>query len=162
SGWQLPGEAAVRPRHSFRVSRIWHWRGHLIIPNPGDTRRDEKFAVPSLLRCLREPLHKRGAPDCWGGMKKTWFNQYQERQAEMRKKQQNNLTAEQIERYAREVRREMQDLIQVRSRERLEEEESAAIYEAVWETISDLADGVLDEAIGVVYEERKAKAATAA
>ena len=143
----------------------------------------------------------------------------------MRKKQQNNLTAEQIERYAREVRREMQDLIQVRRRERLEEEENAgffevtghqamvdqdikwppgsdrhpfqrvadlslrivgrnqnlrdrlfklfneeaakgtsaaAIYEAVWETISDLADGVLDEAIGVVYEERKAKAATAA
>jgi hypothetical protein len=164
--------------------------------------------------------------NCLGGeMKKTWFNQYRERQAETRKKQQNNLTAAQIERYAREVRSEIQDLIQVRRRERLEEEENAgffevtghqamvdqdvkwppgsdrhpfqrvadlslkivgrnqnlrdrlfklfneeaakgtsaaAIYEAVWETISDLADGVLDEAIGVVYEERKAKTATAA
>jgi hypothetical protein len=39
---------------------------------------------------------------------------------------------------------------------------AAAIYEAVWETINNLADDVLDEAIGVVYDERKAKAATAA
>jgi len=39
---------------------------------------------------------------------------------------------------------------------------AAAIYEAVWETISNLADDVLDEAIGVVYDEPKAKAATAA
>ena len=160
-----------------------------------------------------------------GGMKKTWFEQYQERRAVTRKKQQSNLTAEQIGRYAHEVRREVQDLIQVRRRERLEEEENAgfvevtgyqvmvdqdikwppgsdrhpfqrvaalslkiagrnqglrfrllklfseeaekgtcaaAIYEAVWDTISNLADDVLDEAIGVVYEEPKAKAATAA
>jgi hypothetical protein len=39
---------------------------------------------------------------------------------------------------------------------------AAAIYEAVWETINNLADDVLDEAIGVVYDEPKAKAATAA
>ena len=160
-----------------------------------------------------------------GGMKKTWFEQYQERRAVTRKRQQSNLTAEQIGRYAHEVRREVQDLIQVRRRERLEEEENAgfvevtgyqamvdqdikwppgsdrhpfqrvaalslkiagrnqglrfrllklfseeaekgtcaaAIYEAVWDTISNLADDVLDEAIGVVYEEPKAKAATAA
>jgi hypothetical protein len=158
-------------------------------------------------------------------MKKTWFEQYQEQRAVTRKKQQRNLTAEQSERYAQEVRREVQDLIQVRRREQLEEEENAgffevtghqamvdqdikwpphserhpfqrvadlslkiagrnqplrdrlfklfreeaakgtcaaAIYEAAWETISDLADDVLDEAIGVVYEDRKAKAATAA
>jgi len=162
-----------------------------------------------------------------GGMKKTWFEQYQERRAATRKKQQSNLTAEQTGRYADEVRREVQDLIQVRRRERLEMEKeenegffevtghqatvdqdikwppgsdrhpfqrvadlslkiagpnpslqyrlfklfgeeaakgtpAAVIYEAVWGTISDLADDVLDEAIGVVYEEPKAKAATAA
>jgi hypothetical protein len=158
-------------------------------------------------------------------MRKTWFEQYQERRSLTRRKQQSNLTGEQSERYAQEVRREIQDLIQVRRRERLEEEENAgflevtghqamvdqdikwpphserhpfqrvadlslkiagrnqalrdrlfklfreeaakgtcaaAIYEAAWETISDLADDVLDEAIGVVYEERKTKAATAA
>jgi len=39
---------------------------------------------------------------------------------------------------------------------------AAAIYEAVWETINNLADDVLDEAIGVVYDEPNSKAATAA
>lgn len=43
---------------------------------------------------------------------------------------------------------------------------AAAIFEAVWETIKHLADDVLDEAIGVVYDqpadEAKAKAANAA
>jgi hypothetical protein len=160
-------------------------------------------------------------------MKKTWFEQYQERRAPTRKKQQSNLTAEQIGRYVHEVRGDIQDLIQVRRRERLEMEKeenegffevtghqatvdqdikwppgsdrhpfqrvaalslniagrnqglryrlfklfseeaaqgtcAAAIYEAVWETISNLADDVLDEAIGVVYEVPKTKTATAA
>ena len=165
-------------------------------------------------------------------MKKTWLEQYQERLAPTRKKQQGNLTAEQIGRYVHEVRGDIQDLIQVRRRERreLEKEENegffevtgyqatvdqhikwppgsdrhpfqrvadlslkiagrnqglryrlfklfceeaekgtcaATIYEAVWDTLSNLADDVLDEAIGVVYEERKAeegkaKAASAA
>jgi hypothetical protein len=47
---------------------------------------------------------------------------------------------------------------------------AAAIYEAFWEIISNLADDVLDEAIGVVYDQpahepvavHKTKAATAA
>ena len=157
-------------------------------------------------------------------MQQTWFEQYQERRAVIRQKQQNNLTAEQSERYAQEVRGEMQDLVQVRRRERQKEAENggffegtddqaadqdikwppgsakhpfqrvadlslkiagrnknfrdrlfrlfgeeaakgtcaAAIYEAVWETINILADDVLDEAIGVVYDEPKAKTATAA
>ena len=158
-------------------------------------------------------------------MQQTWFEQYQERRAVIRQNQQNNLTAEQNERYAREVRGEMRDLVQVRRRERQKEAENggffeiteeqamvdqdikwppgsdrhpfqrvadlslkiagrnknlrdrlfrlfgeeaakgtcaAAIYEAVWETINNLADDVLDEAIGVVYDEPKAKAATAA
>ena len=158
-------------------------------------------------------------------MQQTWFEQYQERQAVIRQKQQNNLTVEQSERYAQEVRGQMQDLIQVRRRERQKEVENggflevteeqatadqdikwpagsdrhpyqriadlslkiagrnkslrdrlyrlfgeeaakgtcaAAIYEAVWETINILADDVLDEAIGVVYDEAKAKTATAA
>ena len=30
---------------------------------------------------------------------------------------------------------------------------AAAIYEAVWETVKHLADDVLDEAIGVIYDE---------
>jgi len=158
-------------------------------------------------------------------MQQTWFEQYQERRAVTRQNQQNNLTAEQGERYAREVRGGMQDLVQARRRERQKEAENggffevaedqamvdqdikwppgsdrhpfqrvadlslkiagrnknlrdrlcrllseeaakgtcaAAIYEAVWETINNLADDVLDEAIGVVYDEPKAKAATAA
>jgi len=160
-------------------------------------------------------------------MTKTWFEQYQERLAPIRKKQRSNLNAEQMGRYAHEARGEIQDLIQVRRRERreLEKEENAgffevtghqatedqeikwppgsdrhpfqrvaalslkiagrnqglrfrlfklfteeaekgtcaaAIYEAVWDTISNLADDVLDEAIGVVYEEPKAKAVSAA
>jgi hypothetical protein len=158
-------------------------------------------------------------------MQQTWFEQYQERRAVIRQKQQNNLTVEQSERYAQEVRGQMQDLIQVRRRERQKEVENggflevteeqatadqdikwpagsdrhpfqriadlslkiagrnknlrdrlfrlfgeeaakgtcaAAIYEAVWETINILADDVLDEAIGVVYDEAKAKTATAA
>lgn len=132
------------------------------------------------------------------------------------KKQQDSLTAEQSERYAREARGQMQDLVQVRRREchrkaeyggffavtedeamvdqhikwppgsgrhpfqrvadlsltiagrnhnlryrlfKLFAEEAekgipaAAIYQAVWETIKQLADDVLDEAIGVVYDE---------
>ena len=158
-------------------------------------------------------------------MQQTWFEQYQERRAVIRQKQQNNLTVEQSDRYAQEVRGQMQDLIQVRRRERQKEAENggffegtedqatadqdikwpagsdrhpfqrvadlslkiagrnknlrdrlfrlfaeeaakgtcaAAIYEAVWETINILADDVLDEAIGVVYDEAKAKTATAA
>lgn len=167
-------------------------------------------------------------------MGQTWFEYYQERQAITRKKQQENLTAEQSARYAQEARREMQDLVQVRRRERQRKAEdggffevtedeamvdqaikwppgsnrhpfqriadlslkiagrypnlryrlfrlfgeeaekgtsAAAIFEAVWETINILADDVLDEAIGVVYDhpadeakadEAKAKAATAA
>lgn len=158
-------------------------------------------------------------------MQQTWFAQYQERRAVIRQKQQNNLTVEQSERYAQEVRGGMQDLVQVRRRERQKEAENggffevtedqasadqdikwpagsarhpfqrvadlslkiagrnknlrdrlfrlfgeeaakgtcaAAIYEAVWETINILADDVLDEAIGVVYDEPKAKTATAA
>lgn len=149
-------------------------------------------------------------------MKQTWFEYHQERQAATRKKQQDNLTAEQSERYAQEVRGAMQDLVQVRRRERqretvnrgffeVTEEETmvdqaikwppgsdrhplqriadlslkiagrnpglryhlfkllgeeaekgtcaAAIYEAVWETINHLAHDVLDEAIGIVYDE---------
>ena len=39
---------------------------------------------------------------------------------------------------------------------------AAAIYEAVWETVNNLADDVLDEAIGIVYDETQANAATAA
>ncbi len=158
-------------------------------------------------------------------MKQTWFEQYQERRAVTRKKQQNNLTAEQSEGYARAARGEMQDLVQVRRREQQKEAENggflevteeqaiedqdikwptgsdrhpfqrvadlslkiagrnknlrdrlfrllaeeaakgtcaAAIYEAVWETINILADDVIDEAIDVVYDEPKVKAATAA
>lgn len=149
-------------------------------------------------------------------MKQTWFEYHQERQVATRKKQQDNLTAEQSERYAQEVRGAMQDLVQVRRRERqretvnrgffeVTEEETmvdqaikwppgsdrhplqriadlslkiagrnpglryhlfkllgeeaekgtcaAAIYEAVWETINHLAHDVLDEAIGIVYDE---------
>jgi hypothetical protein len=171
------------------------------------------------------------APEVFGEgeMGQTWFEYYQERQAVTRKKQQENLTAEQSERYAQEARGEMQDLVQVRRRERQRKAENggffevtedeamvdqaikwppgsnrhpfqriadlslkiagrypnlryrlfrlfgeeaekgtsaAAIYEAVWETINIVADDVLDEAIGVVYDhpadETKAKAATAA
>ena len=149
-------------------------------------------------------------------MKQTWFEYHQERQAATRKKQQDNLTAQQSERYAQEVRGAMQDLVQVRRRERqreavnrgffeVTEEETmvdqaikwppgsdrhplqriadlslkiagrnpglryhllkllgdeaekgtcaAAIYEAVWETVNHLAHDVLDEAIGIVYDE---------
>lgn len=162
-------------------------------------------------------------------MGQTWFEYHHERQAVIRKKQQEYLTAEQSESYARQARGEMQDLVQVRRRERqrkaenggffeVTEEEAmvdqaikwppgsdrhpfqrvadlslkiagrnpnlryrlfrlfgeeaekgtsaAAIFEAVWETIKHLADDVLDEAIGVVYDqpadESKAKAANAA
>jgi len=174
-------------------------------------------------------------------MRQIWFEYQQERRAVTKKKQQEFLTAEQNERYAREARGEMQDLVQVRRRERQREAENAgffevteeetvvdqtikwppgshkhpfqrvadlslkiarrnqilrdrllrlcaeeaekgtcaaAIYEAVWETVNNLADDVLDEAIGVLYDERvheptharidkrvaaaKAKAATAA
>ena len=158
-------------------------------------------------------------------MRQTWFEYYQERRAVTQRRQQDNLTAEQIERYAEQARGEMQDLVQVRRRERGREAENvgffeltedeavldqnikwpwgsdrhpfqrvadlslkiagrnkilrdrlfrllteeaakgicaAAIYEAVWETINHLADNVLDEAIGVVYDEPKAKAKTAA
>ena len=166
-------------------------------------------------------------------MGQTWYEQYQERRSATQKKQQDNLTAEQHERYALEARSEMQDLVQVRRRERQREAENggyfevtdeqgmldqeikwppgsdkhpfqrvadlslkiagrnvslryrlfkfvweeaekgtsaAAIYEAVWETIKHLAEDVLDEAIGVIYDEplreatdeRKAKGASAA
>ena len=149
-------------------------------------------------------------------MRQTWFEYHQERRAATQKKQQDNLTAEQNERYAKEARGGMQDLVQVRRREHQREAENrgffevteeeaivdqaikwppgserhpfqriadlslkivgrnpslryqlfkllgeeaekgtcaAAIYEAVWETISHLAHDVLDEAIGVVYDE---------
>ena len=166
-------------------------------------------------------------------MGQTWYQQYQERRSATQKKQQDNLTAEQHERYAQEARSEMQDLVQVRRRERQREAENggyfevtdeqgmldqeikwppgsdkhpfqrvadlslkiagrnvslryrlfkfvweeaekgtsaAAIYEAVWETIKHLAEDVLDEAIGVIYDEPlreaidepKAKGASAA
>lgn len=166
-------------------------------------------------------------------MGQTWFEQYQERRSATQKKQQDNLNAEQHERYAQEARGEMQDLVQVRRRERQREAENggffevtdeqgmldqeikwppgsdrhpfqrvadlslkiagrnvslryrlfkflweeaekgtcaAAIYEAVWETIKHLGDDVLDEAIGVLYDEPlheaidepKAKGASAA
>lgn len=149
-------------------------------------------------------------------MRQTWFEYHHERRSGTQKKQRDNLTAEQNERYAQEARGEMQDLVQVRRRERHREAEnrgffevtdeetmvdqaikwppgsdrhpfqrianlslkiagrnpslryhlfkllgeeaekgtnSAAIYEAVWETLSLLAHDVLDEAIGVVYDE---------
>ena len=164
-------------------------------------------------------------------MQQSWFEQYQERRAATQQRQQDGLTAEQTERYAQEARGAMQDLVQVRRREREREAENggflegtedqaiadqdikwprgsdrhpfqrvadlswkiagrnknlrdrlfrlfgeeaakgtcaAAIYEAVWETLNYLADDVVDEAIGVVYDDRKAsdepnsKAATAA
>jgi hypothetical protein len=166
-------------------------------------------------------------------MGQTWFEQYRERRAATQKKQLDHLTAQQTQRYAQEARGEIQDLVQVRRRERQEEAENggffevtedqaledqgikwpsgshkhpfqrvadlslkiagrnnplrhrlfrlcaeeaengtcaAAIYEAFWEIINNLADDVLDEAIGVVYEQpaheraakRKAKAANAA
>lgn len=150
-----------------------------------------------------------------GEMRQTWFEYYQERRAAIRRKQQDRLTVEQMERYAQEARGEMRDLVQVRRRERRREAENrgffevteeqamedqhikwpkgsarhpfqrvadlslkiagrnagfryrlfkvlgeeaergtcaAAIYEALWETIRHLADDVLDEAIGVVYD----------
>lgn len=176
---------------------------------------------------LRELLREGAAPEFGEGrrMRQTWFEQYQKRRALTRKIQQHGLTPEQSERYAQEARGEMQDLVQVRRRERQKEAENrgffeltedqvmedqdikwppasdrhpfqrvadlslkiagrnqklrdrlfrllaeeaaegicaAAIYEAVWETVNHLADDVLDEAIGVVYDESKAKAATAA
>lgn len=181
-------------------------------------------AIPAAM--LQEPLGEQWLPKFGEAeMQQTWFEQYQERRAVIRQNQQNNLTAEQSERYAREVRGGMQDLVQARRRERQKEAENggffevaedhamvdqhikwppgsdrhpfqrvadlslkiagrnknlrdrlcrllseeavkgtcaAAIYEAVWETINNLADDVLDEAIGVVYDEPKAKAATAA
>ena len=202
-------------------------------PYPAETGRDENFAVHC--RDVSGSIAwKYRLQIVWGkGMKKTWLEQYQERLAPTRKKQQSNLTAEQIGRYVREVRGDIQDLIQVRRRERreLEKEENegffevtgyqatvdqhikwppgsdrhpfqrvadlslkiagrnqglrfrlfklfseeaergtgaATIYQAVWDTLSNLADDVLDEAICVVYEEpktkanAKAKAATAA
>ena len=166
-------------------------------------------------------------------MGQTWFEQYQERRSATQKKQHDNLTAEQHERYAQEARGEIQDLVQVRRRAREKEAENggflevteeeamadqaiqwprgsdrhpfqrvadlslkiagrnvslryrlfkflweeaekgtsaAAIYEAVWETVKHLADDVLDESIGVIYDEplheamdeRRAKGATAA
>ena len=170
-------------------------------------------------------------------MRQTWFEQHREQRAVTQKKQQEHLTAVQTERYGREVRGEMEDLVQVRRRERQREAENggfvevteeqamedqdikwpkgshqhpfqrvadlalkiagrnnilrhrlfrlcaeeaekgvcaAAIYQAFWEIINNLADDVLDEAIGVVYDEpaperadervaeSKAKTATAA
>ena len=183
---------------------------------------------------LWEPLHEGWHPKFGEGeMVQTWFEQYRERRAATQKKQQDHLTTQQTERYAREARGEMQDLVQVRRRERQREAEnggsfevmedqamedqgikwptgshkhpfqrvadlslkiagrnnvlrhrlfrlcaeeaengasSAAIYEAFWEIINNLADDVLDEAIGVMYDEpahvpaakSKAKTATAA
>lgn len=149
-------------------------------------------------------------------MTQTWYEYHDERRSATRKKQRDNLTAEQTERYARQARGEIQDLVQVRRRERQREAENrgffevteeetmvdqaikwppgsdrhplqriadlslriagrnpslryhlfkllaeeaekgasaAAIYEAVWETINHLAHDVLDEAIGIVYDE---------
>ena len=149
-------------------------------------------------------------------MRQTWFEYQQERRSETQKKQQDNLTAAQSDRYAQEARGAMQDLLQVRRRQRQREAENrgffevtdeealvdqalkwppgsdkhpfqrvadlslkvagrnpglrhrlfkllaeeaangksaASIYEAVWETINLLADDVLDEAIGVVYDQ---------
>lgn len=149
-------------------------------------------------------------------MTQTWYEYHDERRSATRKKQRDNLTAEQSERYAQQARGEMQDLVQVRRRERQREAENrgffevteeetmvdqaikwppgsdrhplqriadlslkiagrnpslryhlfkllgeeaekgasaAAIYEAVWETVNHLAHDVLDEAIGVVYDE---------
>lgn len=166
---------------------------------------------------LWEPLHKQRRPFGEGEMRQqTWFEYQQERRSAIQKKQQDRLTAEQSERYAQEARGEIQDLVQVRRRERQREAENggffevtdeeamvdqeikwhpgwdkhpfqrvadlslkiagrnaglryrlfrllgeeaetgtpaAAIYEALWETIKHLADDVLDEAIGVVYDQ---------
>jgi len=186
-----------------------------------------------------EPLPQEWLPKFVGRgeMRQTWFEYYQERRAAIRRKQQDRLTAEQMERYAREARGDIKDLVQVRRRERRREAENrgffevteaetildqlikwprgsdrhpfqrvadlslkiagrnagfryrlfkvlgeeaergtsaAAIYEAIWETLRHLADDVLDEAIGVVYDvplqeplearikQPKAKAASAA
>jgi hypothetical protein len=59
-------------------------------------------------------------------MRQTWFEYYQERRAVTQKRQQDHLTAQQIERYAQEARGEMQDLVQVRRRERGRKQKTAA------------------------------------
>ena len=51
-------------------------------------------------------------------MRQTWFEQYRERRAATQKRQQSHLTPVQTERYAQEARGAMQDLVQVRRRER--------------------------------------------
>lgn len=66
-------------------------------------------------------------------MRQTWFEYHQERQAATRKKQQDNLTAEQSERYAQEVRGAMQDLVQVRRRERQREAVNRGFFEVTEE-----------------------------
>ena len=223
-----PGEERAAPRKEG-CQFVAHIAGQVVanvkaaIQNP---------AIPC--RDIVGAMSRKVAPEFWGGeMKQTWFEYYQERRAATQKNQQDNLTTEQGERYAQEARGEMQDLVQVRRREREKEAENggffeateeeamvdqaikwppgsvrhpfqriadlslkiagrnpslryhlfkllseeaekgtcaAAIYEAVWETINHLADDVLDEAIGVVYDQpvqesvvqAKAKAATAA
>ncbi|HVH72927.1 MAG TPA: hypothetical protein VNB49_17710, partial [Candidatus Dormibacteraeota bacterium] len=62
-------------------------------------------------------------------MKQTWFEQYQVRRAVTQKKQQEDLTAGQRERYAQEARGEIQDLVQVRRRERQREAENGGFFE---------------------------------
>ena len=61
-------------------------------------------------------------------MGQTWFEYHQERRAVIQKKQQDNLTAEQSERYAQEARGEIQDLVQVRRRERQREAENGGFF----------------------------------
>ena len=74
-------------------------------------------------------------------MRQTWFEYHQERRAATQKKQQANLTTEQNERYAQEVRGGMQDLVQVRRRERQREAENRGFLEVTEE------EAIMDQAI---------------
>lgn len=66
-------------------------------------------------------------------MRQTWFQYHQERRAVTQRKQQGNLTPEQSERYAQEARGEIQDLVQVRRRERQREAENRGLFEVTEE-----------------------------
>lgn len=74
-------------------------------------------------------------------MGQTWYEQYQERRSATQKKQQDSLKAEQHERYAQEARGEMQDLVQVRRREREKQAENGGFLDATEE------EAMLDQAI---------------
>ncbi len=74
-------------------------------------------------------------------MGQTWYQQYQERRSATQKKQQESLTAEQSERYAKEARGEVQDLVQVRRREREKQAENGGLFEMTDE------EAMVDQAI---------------